>query len=144
MSRQPSQTTIASRQERAASRIVDDERLRGDLADDEFQPLLDWALAATDRIAAATAGLDDPSADQKIEDGVAAVKEIVRLVGEIATADGAERRSALFAELGRLVGSPIVDRARVGAVRKRLKKLAEQRARDTSQIVAALSPKAMP
>jgi hypothetical protein len=36
---------VAERQERAAERLLMDEALRGDLADDEFQPLLDWALA---------------------------------------------------------------------------------------------------
>src|SRR5262245_50560157 len=46
---------VAARQERVASRLLEDERLRGDLTDDEFQPLLDWAMAAADRLVASTA-----------------------------------------------------------------------------------------
>src|SRR5436190_23437919 len=45
---------LSGRQERAASRLLDDERLRGDLTDDEYQPLLDWALAAADSLALST------------------------------------------------------------------------------------------
>ena len=50
---------IEQRQEYAANLLIEDVRLRGRLTDDEFQPLLDWALTWTDGYAAATGGLPD-------------------------------------------------------------------------------------
>jgi hypothetical protein len=73
---------IAARQERAASRILEDERLRGDLADDEFQPLLDWAMAAADRLAASTAGLSDARAESRLDGGLSAIREAVTAAGD--------------------------------------------------------------
>lgn len=73
---------VAARQERVASRILEDERLRGDLADDEFQPLLDWAMTAADGLAASTAGLSDEQADRRIEGGMQAIKEAVAAAGD--------------------------------------------------------------
>ena len=103
MRHQTSQATIASRQERAASRILDDERLRGDLADDEFQPLLDWALAETDRVAASTDGKSDGDADALIDAKLEAIREIVRSAGAAILAHGegdAKRRAAELAFIG--------------------------------------------
>src|SRR5688572_17364349 len=103
MSHPTSPATIASRQERAAGRILDDERLRGDLADDEYQPLLDWAFIQTDRIAAATGSLSDAEADSRIEEGLQAIREIVEAAGAaiVAHAEGdARRRSTELAFIG--------------------------------------------
>jgi hypothetical protein len=72
---------VAARQERAAGRILEDERLRGDLTDDEFQPLLDWALAVTDRVAASTASLSDDEADSRIDAVIEALREAVNAAG---------------------------------------------------------------
>lgn len=69
--------TVAARQERAASRILENERLRGDLADDEYQPLLDWALTVTDRVAASTADLEDEAADERIGGSAQVLGEIL-------------------------------------------------------------------
>src|SRR6476620_6322454 len=77
---------VAARQERAAGRLLDDERLRGDLTDDEFQPLLDWALAAADRLVASTAALSDDQAEQRIEAGLGALKEAVSAAGDVIAA----------------------------------------------------------
>lgn len=119
MSRQTSQATVASRQERAASRILDDESLRGDLADDEFQPLLDWALAETDRIAASTMNMSDDEADARIEKGLDAIRDIVRAAGAaiVAHAEGdADRRSSALAFIGTRWGA----RNRFAALARRL------------------------
>lgn len=103
MSRQTSQATVASRQERAASRILDDESLRGDLADEEFQPLLDWALAETDRVAASTRSMSDAEADTRIDRALDAIRDVVRAAGAavFAHAEGdAGRRTSELAFIG--------------------------------------------
>jgi hypothetical protein len=73
--------SVETRQERAAGRLLEDERLRGDLTDEEFQPLLDWALTVTDRVAASTDGLPDTDADAKIDAVVQAVREVLGAAG---------------------------------------------------------------
>jgi hypothetical protein len=103
MSRQSSKARIASRQERAAGRVLEDEGLRGDLADDEFQPLLDWALAETDRVAASTDGMADAKADALIDRRLDAIREIVRSAGAAIAAHGegdGKRRAAELAFIG--------------------------------------------
>jgi hypothetical protein len=46
----------------AIERLVEDERLRGDLTDDGYQPLQDWAIARLQRIAHEAAHHPDPRA----------------------------------------------------------------------------------
>ena len=119
MSRQTAEASVASRQERAAGRILDDEGLRGDLADDEYQPLLDWALAETDRIAASTDGLSDADADARIDDCLQTIRDVVRAAGAaiVAHAEGdAERRSSELAFIGTRWGA----RNRFEALARRL------------------------
>ncbi|MCC7367806.1 MAG: hypothetical protein IT306_05260 [Chloroflexi bacterium] len=82
----PFADAVPGRQERAAGRILDDEGLRGDLTDDEYQPLLDWALAQTDALAAATAALDDEQADTTIEAGLVAIRDALQVAQEAHTA----------------------------------------------------------
>lgn len=77
---------VPGRQERAAVRILDDEGLRGDLTDDEFQPLLDWAMAQTDRAAAATASQDDQVAGASIDAAVSAIREVLRAAQDVIVA----------------------------------------------------------
>jgi hypothetical protein len=105
---------IAGRQERAASRLLDDERLRGDLTDDEFQPLLDWALAAADRIVAETAGQSDEQAAPRVERGLGVIRESVQAAGDAIAAhaehDASRLRSALAA-LGLGAGDQRADAA---------------------------------
>jgi hypothetical protein len=102
------QASIASRQERAAGRILEDEALRGDLADDEFQPLLDWALVEADRAAASTEGLGDAEADARIDQRLQVVRELVRAASAAvaAHAEGdAARRASELAFIGTTVGA---------------------------------------
>jgi hypothetical protein len=72
---------VRALQERTASRILEDERLRGDLTDDEFQPLLDWALRVSDRLAASTVGLSEADADARIDAGIQVVRDVVGAAG---------------------------------------------------------------
>ena len=90
---------IEARRQRAAERLLEDESLRGDLTDNEFLPLLDWALAATDRLVSRTSGQDDGQAEETIERGDAHVREAVRVAGEaiaaVSQGDMAARGRAL-------------------------------------------------
>jgi len=95
--------SVASRQERAATRILEDEALRGDLADDEVKPLLDWALAEADRVAASTEGLSDAEADTRIEQRLQTTRDVVRSAAAAITAHAegdARRRSSELAFIG--------------------------------------------
>jgi len=61
--------SLEQRQEYGANMLLEDSRLRGALTDDQFQPLLDWALTWSNAYAAATVGLGDdwkPSVDRAI------------------------------------------------------------------------------
>ena len=94
---------VAARQERAAGCILDDEGLRADLTDDEYGPLLDWALGVADRLGLATGGLDDAAADAVIDAGLQTAREILRAASAaiVAQAEGdASRRAAELAYLG--------------------------------------------
>lgn len=99
----PDSDVIAARQQRAAERLVEDERLRGDLTDEEFGPLLDWALATIDRVAAETVGQPDDVADGQVMASVAAIREALALVNDRAKAIGAPdapaERSAVLHDL---------------------------------------------
>lgn len=116
-------TAVAARQERAAERLLEDERLRGDLTDDEVQPLLDWALAQSDALAARTAGLADEQAERVIDDGLARIKDAMQAAGGavLAMADsGAEARNAELARLPDSIGPPLVGEERQAEVRSTL------------------------
>lgn len=113
-------SVITSRQERAAGLILDDERLRGALTDEEYQPLLDWALAASDRVVASTTGQNDATAEQAIASGLQAIKEVVQAAGSaVASGSGtnpASQTALLDGLLSRLeaagLGGGVTDRAR--------------------------------
>jgi hypothetical protein len=67
---------IERRQEYAANLLLEDSSLRGRLTDEQFQPLLDWALTWSDAYAAATLGLE--AWKLPVEVGVGWVKANVR------------------------------------------------------------------
>jgi hypothetical protein len=116
-------SAVASRQERAAERLLEDERLRGDLTDDEFQPLLDWALAASDALAAGTAGLSDDRAAETIEAGLVRIRGIVVVARGAISAmldAGAEGRNRELARLPDLLAPPLVGDDAVADVAARL------------------------
>ncbi|HEV8636531.1 MAG TPA: hypothetical protein VG370_20115 [Chloroflexota bacterium] len=77
MSSQLPRPSLSTRQEYAANLVLEDSRLRGSLTDDQFQPLLDWALTWTDAYAAATVGLADDW-KPRVDVGVAWVKAQIR------------------------------------------------------------------
>lgn len=70
--------------ERAAERLLDDERLRGSLTDDEFQPLLDWALRTIDRVAADAADRPMAAATERVDAVLARLRETFAAVNDAA------------------------------------------------------------
>ncbi len=118
-----SRAAIAARQERAAERLLEDEALRGDLADEEYRPLLDWALAASDQLVARTASHSDAEADEVVEAGLGQLREVVRTAARAITAmldDGPEARDAELREIVATVGPPLVQSESVGSSRMTL------------------------
>jgi hypothetical protein len=97
---------LESRRKRAAGRLLDDESLRGGLTDDEFKPLLDWALDVMDRVVLSTDGEDDQRVDNAIGTAGEEIAELLRQadVAIQAHRDGrvADRREALMT-IGRIL-----------------------------------------
>ena len=92
--------TVRLRRESAAGRITDDERLRGDLEDDDYTPIQNWALAWADAYARSTAGEpDDAAATAAIDAGLGWVRRVVEdlilLLGTWDTLDPDERARRL-------------------------------------------------
>ena len=98
---------VQGRLERAAERLLEDERLRGSLTDDEFQPLLDWALATVERAAAPTTGEPDAAADQRVNAALAKIREALLTVNALAE----ERPVRLAEAITRVVRSRDADAA---------------------------------
>ena len=120
---------VPRRQERAAERLLEDERLRGSLTDDEFGPLLQWALATVDRVAATTAGQPDALADRRIDEALAAIHRVIGTIDRALTrhSEGSAREVAaelrsLPADAGSLAppGEQAGARARLSAALDRL------------------------
>ncbi|MBA2451387.1 MAG: hypothetical protein H0V51_25510 [Chloroflexi bacterium] len=85
---------VEVRAQRAAERLVEDERLRRNLTDEQFGPLLGWALALVDRVAEATAGESDEAAEGRLDRVVVQLRETLsevdRLAGALGVADAAQ------------------------------------------------------
>jgi hypothetical protein len=87
---------LESRRQRAAERLLDDERLRGDLTDEEFQPLLDWALTAIDRVVVAESDQDVDAAMDQIRTVIQAISDALVSAPDITEEDfAAQLRVAL-------------------------------------------------
>jgi hypothetical protein len=143
-----SESEVASRQERAAGRLLDDEGLRGDLADQEFQPLLDWALMAADGLAASTASLNEKSATSRLDAGLADLKEIVRQAGAVVAAQSGPTAQQALADLDGALDASHLSPASTELARKRLSRIGSRldtrrqtpRAELAESIAQALSP----
>ena len=113
----------AEARERAAERLLEDERLRGNLTDDEFQPLLDWALAAVDGVAIQTSRASDDTAETRVDAAVAAVRQILvaidRAIGERELLSRDEF-AARLSEATDALAPPLVQNQALAAVRARV------------------------
>ncbi|HEY3082387.1 MAG TPA: hypothetical protein VGM69_21075 [Chloroflexota bacterium] len=94
----PRGAPLEARQEYAANLLLEDSRLRGALTDDQFQPLLDWAMTWTDAYAAATIGLAEdwkPPIDRAIPWIKTQVGALVARLESWSSRPPAERAAAL-------------------------------------------------
>ena len=103
-------STMERRRESACERITDDERLRGELEDDEYLPIQEWALTWADAYARSTAGVvNDEAATSAIDAGLQWVRrivdELVQVLGTWESLDEAERTARLCA-IAPLVPAP--------------------------------------
>ena len=92
--------------ERLAERLLGDERLRGSLTDKQFQPLLDWALAALERAAADGAREPEHLTTRRLEAELATVREVLATVDRIAEHVGVVGESRLAKAVARVVRAP--------------------------------------
>jgi hypothetical protein len=69
-------------EQRFAERLLDDEALRADLTDDEFQPLQDWALEQLHARASALADPSAPEAETELASVVDDLREVLRGVND--------------------------------------------------------------
>ena len=69
-------------EQRYAERLLEDERLRADLTDDEFQPLQDWALDRLHERATALAEPAAPEAETELERMVAGLRAALQAAND--------------------------------------------------------------
>jgi hypothetical protein len=69
-------------EQRFAERLLDDERLRADLTDDEFLPLQDWALARLHERAATMADPAAAEADAELERLVECLRGVLQAAND--------------------------------------------------------------
>lgn len=133
---------LDARRERAAARILEDERLRAHLTDDEFAPLLEWALARVDAAVRATADVaDDEAADEIIGRELARLRDHLRtldlLIGRRDTLS-AEQYAARLDDLARAIPAPNLAAQRNAIVARRT----ESDGATLARTIAALLPAA--
>lgn len=100
------------RAERLASRLLEDESLRRHLADDEAEPLLDWATRRAETLMRATEELSSHQAEARLEQVSTRLRDVLRLinlaVGERETA-APPLLAARLQALDTLLGPPLLD-----------------------------------
>ena len=103
----------------AVEALLEDEALRGDLTDDGFAPLLEWATGALSVAAtgAAAAG-DEAAARARMDASARAIKDIVTTVASAAADGGRDGVMRLLREP--LLKADLATRLRVAAVGLRL------------------------
>lgn len=112
-----------------AERLTEDETLRGNLSDEAFEPLLDWALRRVDLLAERCGARAPEVAEACFESGGRALRELLR-VADLAIGQRAAQAPDLA--LGRLqlldtlIEPPLFGADEVTAARRRLAELLEQ------------------
>ena len=79
---------VADRERSLAERWLEDESLRGDLDDQTWQPIQDWLLVVAARVATATAGQDEATAQPLLDQAQAAGTALARILVDALGADG--------------------------------------------------------
>jgi hypothetical protein len=92
-------------EQRFAEQLLDDESVRADLTDDEYQPLQDWALDRLHEQAVALADPTAPEAESTMAGVVDALRQILRAVDDT-VGNRADRDAQAFADgLGPVVAA---------------------------------------
>lgn len=141
---------VAERERRLAERLLERESLRGALDDATWQPIQDWLLRTAGRLAAATAGLDEPAAEPALDRGEAALMEVAAILASALDLDAGTTGPALaqrLEPLPRALVPPLVDARHARAVHARLRAATRQLAARpepaptaAARLVAALEP----
>jgi hypothetical protein len=120
--------SVESLAERLSERLLEDESLRSGLTDDEYQPLLDWALERIGLVARHSAMLSPFAAVTSLSRAADQARELLRLIDLVLrdreTADPQLLRSRLEM-LDTLLEPPLLDPERASTARARLEALLE-------------------
>lgn len=100
---------------RMAEALLGDERLRGDLEDAAYKPLLDWALSTAERCARASAA--DPRPEAWSEECLASLRRLLSAASRLAEGGSPD-------DAARLVGPPLFSPGSKALVRRQLSTLA--------------------
>ena len=118
--------------ESISTRLTEDETLRGGLSDEEFQPLLDWAVGRIGELATSCRKLPPASGAAELK---RASDQLVKLLQTVDVAIGQRSGAAptlvasRFQMLDTLLEPPLVDRATATRARARLEAILAQPAR---------------
>ena len=77
---EPEPRPVEQLNESLTSRLVEDESLRGNLTDDEYQPLLDWALRRATELAESHAALPPRAAEARFNQTAGQLVELLRTI----------------------------------------------------------------
>jgi hypothetical protein len=115
--------------ESLATRLVEDETLHGNLSDDEFKPLLDWAMTRIGELAESCSKLPAAQADTRFERASQQLLDLLRVVdlavGQRAAASQAMVTSRLEM-LDTFLGPPLLEEDAAARARSRLEALVSQ------------------
>ena len=119
--------SVDVRERRLAERLLEDERLRGDLDDATWQPIQDWLLVTAGRLARGTQGLTNRVADERLNLGRRALKETAQVIHAALAADADRSRTgALLGELTPLLVPAVVPARQAPARDARLRQAGER------------------
>jgi hypothetical protein len=80
----------------AVERLVEDERLRGDLTDDGFNPLIEWGTAALTEAARGVTAAPDDVAEARLAEAEGTTKRLIEAVVRAAQEGSREAVRALM------------------------------------------------
>ena len=113
----PPTPSVADRERSLAERWLEDESLRGNLDDQTWQPIQDWLLVVAARVATATAGQDEATAQPLLDQAQAVGRAVARILAEALGTDGSPADLGRYLEpLHQELRPPVVEPDRVARV----------------------------
>jgi hypothetical protein len=107
--------------------LLEDEALRGDLDDVTWAPLQAWVLRVAGRVAAGTAGVDDPAAQAILDRASRVLKAVVAaLASALAVGTGSAEFARRVASLDGDLQPPVLEAAHARQAREILRQTARQ------------------